>query len=304
VWRSWSSDHGQPVNVSLRVAAAQAESVPGDVPANVATAVSLVGSAADRGARVVVLPELFLTGYTPDGWAVEHAMTCDDPRLEPLRAVAAERRVVVVTGAALRRGLDALDDRRDGADHMRSGAGYGERLTVGLLVVDDGGAVSAPYDKQHLFDAERGFFSPGDHGASIIVDGWELGLGICYDGCFPEHAAAAVRDGAAAYLCPSAYFVGSEHRRDLYYAARALDNGIYVVFSGLTGRCGDHEFSGGSAVYDPEGRPLDRVGSRSPAIAVADLDPAEVTRVQQLNPIARDRLATLGDRTRQVAGAR
>jgi len=76
------------------------------------------------------------------------------------------------------------------------------------------------------------------------------------------------------------------------------------VFSGLTGRCGDHEFSGGSAVYDPEGRPLDRVGSGSPAVAVADLDPGEVTRVQQLNPIARDRVARLGNRTRQVAGAR
>jgi len=290
------------VNVSLRVAAAQAECVPGDVPANVATAVSLVGSAADRGARLVVLPELFLTGYDPGGWAVEHAVATDDPRLEPLREVADERGVVVVTGAALRRGADRRDHRGGGADDDGHGAGH-DRPTVGLLVVDDAGAVSAPYDKQHLFDAERGFFGPGDHGASIVVDGWELGLGVCYDGCFPEHAAAAARDGAAAYLCPSAYLVGSEHRRDLYYAARALDNGIYVVFSGLTGRCGDHEFNGGSAVYDPEGRALDRVGSESPAVAVADLHPAEVVRVQRMNPIARDRLASLGDRTRQVAGA-
>ena len=67
---------------------------------------------------------------------------------------------------------------------------------------------------------------------------------------------AATAGGAMAYLCPSAYFVGGEHRRDLYYAARALDNGIYVVMAGLTGRCGDEQFSGGTAVYDPEGRPV------------------------------------------------
>ena len=137
-----------------------------------------------------------------------------------------------------------------------------------------------------------------------MVDGWELGLGVCYDGCFPEHAAAAAADGARAYLCPAAYFVGSEHRRDLYYAARALDNGIYVVFAGLTGRCGAHDFNGGSAIYDPEGRPLDRVGDESPAIAVADLHAGEVARVQEMNPIARDRLTTLGSRTREILGAR
>jgi predicted amidohydrolase len=271
------------VSATLRVAAAQAESVPWDVPANVATAVSLAASAADEGARVVVLPELFLTGYAPESWSSDRALTTDDHRLEPLRDIARDRAVVVVSGAAVRRGPD--------------------RVTLSLLVVDDDGEVTAPYDKQHLFDSERAFFTPGDRGASIVVDGWELGLGVCYDGCFPEHASAAARDGARAYLCPSAYFVGSEHRRDLYYAARALDNGIYVVFAGLTGRCGEHDFNGGSSVYDPEGRPLDRVGTESPALVVADLEASEVERVQQMNPIARDRLADLGARTRHVLGA-
>ena len=272
------------MNAVLRVAAAQAESVPWDVPANVATAVSLVASAADEGARVVVLPELFLTGYAPEAWKLDRAITIDDHRLSPLRDVARDRAVVVVAGAAVRRSAD--------------------RVTLSLLVFDDDGDVTVPYDKQHLFDSERGFFSPGDHGASIVVDGWELGLGVCYDGCFPEHASAAARDGARAYLCPSAYYVGSEHRRDLYYAARALDNGIYVVFAGLTGRCGEHDFNGGSAVYDPEGRALHRARDESPAIVVADLEASEVDRVQQLNPIARDRLADLGDRSRHVLGVR
>ena len=268
----------------LRVAAAQAESVAGDVTANVETAVSLVRDAAARGARVVVLPELFLTGYARAAWTLEHTVTPDDERLGPLSAAATEHRLVVVAGAAVRRADDWA--------------------TLSLVVLDDVGGVTAPYDKQHLFDQERAFFTPGDHGASLHVDGWDLGLGVCYDGCFPEHAAAAAADGAGAYLCPSAYFVGSEHRRDLYYAARALDNGIYVAFSGLTGQCGEWEFNGGSAVYDPEGRAVARVDEASPALVVADLDPAEVARVQQLNPIARDRLPDLGTRTRLVLGSR
>lgn len=265
----------------LRVAAAQAESAAGDVTTNVATAVDLVGSASAQRARVVVLPELFLTGYDPDSWGVspESLVSVDDSRLQPLAEAARAHAVVVVAGAAVRR------------DH---------RATLSLLVFGGTGEVSAPYDKQHLFDTEQGFFTAGDHGASLIVDGWELGLGICYDGCFPAHATAAADDGALAYLCPSAYYVGSEHRRDLYYAARALDNGMYVVFSGLVGHCGDYEFNGGSAIYDPEGRPVERLGTQAAAFAIADLDATVVSRVRAKNPIGRDRLDSLGERARQV----
>lgn len=268
----------------LRVAAAQAASVSGDVVANVRTAMELVAAAADEGARVMVLPELFLTGYDPDGWSAGRSLCgADDERLLPLQEAAASRGVVVVAGGALPSG------------------GSGSSYSLSLVVLG-GERPQHAYDKQHLTDEEKVFFVPGDGGTSLVVDGWELGLGVCFDGCFPEHAAAAAGDGARAYLCPSAYYVGSEHRRDLYYAARALDNGIYVVFAGLTGRCGQRDFNGGSAVYDPEGRPLARVGDESPGLACADLDVAEVARVQAMNPILRERRADLGARRRVVVG--
>lgn len=222
----------RPRSATLRVAAAQATSAPGEVTANVTTAVSLLDAAAARGARLLVLPELFLTGYDPATWSPETALTTDDRRLAPLRETSARYDVVVVAGVAVRR----TDDASAGS------------VTLSLLVVDPRGEVTAPYDKQHLFDTEQKHFTAGDHGASVVIDGWELGLGICYDGCFPEHAAAAARDGATAYLCPAAYFTGSEHRRDLYYAA-------------------------------------------------------EVARVQEQNPLERDRLPSLGSRTRLTLGA-
>jgi 5-aminopentanamidase len=259
----------------LRVAAVQAASESGDVAANVRTAAALVQAAADDGARVVVLPELFLTGYDPDAWSHEASLELDDPLLDPLRDAARDNRVVVVASASVRRALDAS--------------------TLSALVVGPDGDVVDAYDKQHLSDEEQDFFAWGDHGASLLVEGWQLGLGICYDGSFPEHAMAAADAGATAYLCPSAYFRGAEHRRDLRYASRALDNGIYVVLAGLTGSCGRYEFSGGSAVYDPEGRPLGRLGEE-PGMVVADLDPAEVARAQRQNPVAVDRRPSLGTR--------
>jgi len=262
--------------VILRVAAAQGVAVAGDLAANVATAAELVRSAADQGAEVVVLPEAFLTGYDLAVFAGPLPALVDLP-LTPLVAAARDTGAVVVASSALSSGGVA---------------------TLSSVVVGPDGAVDVPYDKQHLDSDEKRFFTAGDHGASIRVRGLELGLSICYDGCFPEHARAAAEDGAVAYLSSSAYFTGGEHRRDLYYAARAVENGMYVVFAGLTGPCGDASFSGGSAVYDPEGRALVRLGDE-PGVAVADVDTSvvEATRARH-TMLADHRAGGLGERVR------
>jgi predicted amidohydrolase len=259
--------------VILTVAAAQAEAVAGDLAANVGTAAGLVREAADRGARVVVLPEAYLTGYDLDVFAGPLPSLVDLP-LDALRDAARDTGTVVVASSAL------------AAEGI---------ATLSSVVVHPDGAVDVPYDKQHLDGDEATYFTPGDHGASIRVDGLELGLSICYDGCFPEHARAAAEDGAVAYLSSSAYFAGAEHRRDLYYAARAVENGMYVVFAGLTGRCGARDFSGGSAVYDPEGRPLVRLGAE-PGVAVADLDTDVVDATRARHTMLADHRDTLGER--------
>ncbi len=264
----------------LRVAAVQEASISGDIQQTVAVAASWAGRAADAGAELVVLPELFLPGYDAEllRARTDCDLTPDDARLDPLRAAAREHGTAVVVGAA----VGWADGRR----------------TVSVLVIDAHGGCSVGYSKQHLWDEERAIFSPGTGGASLRLGEWSVGLGICYDGCFPEHARSATDDGALAYVCPSAYVVGSEHRRDLYYAARAIDNGIYVVFAGLAGRCGGVDFSGGTAVYDPQGRavaavdPPDRVGR----MVVADLHPAEIAEARHINPYDTDRPSSLGSR--------
>ena len=262
----------------MRVAAGQAAAVAGDLRANVRTAVRLACRAGDQAARLLVLPEAFLTGY--DGGVFAGPLpTAEDltgPALDPLREVAAAADLVVVVGTAVQR--------------------PGRRTLSSVLVRPDG-AVGVPYDKQHLDTGELPWFSAGDHGCSITVDGLDLGLSICYDGCFPEHARAAAADGAVGYLSSAAYFPGGEHRRDLYYAARAVENSFYVVLSGLTGTCGGSRFIGGSAVYDPEGRPLARLGEEE-GLAVADLEPGLVTATRERHRMHHDHRSSLGSRVR------
>ena len=259
----------------LRVAAGQASSVSGDLAANVRTAARLTSLAASQDVRLVVLPEAFLTGYDVDAFAgpLPDDSELDAPWLDPLRAAAAGG-VTVVVGTALQRGAV-------------------RRLSQ--VVVGPDGSTTAPYDKQHLDGLEKRFFTTGDHGTSIVVEGVELGLSVCYDGCFPEHARAAARDGAIGYLSSAAYFPGGAHRRDLYYAARALENGMYVVLSGLTGSCGAFEFIGGSAIYDPEGRPVARLADED-GLAIAEIDTDVVAQTRATHTMTDDHRVALGDR--------
>ena len=232
------------------VAAAQAEARATDLAHNVATAARLTREAGEHGARVVVFPEAFLTGYDASAFADPPTLAVlDGPALDPLRAAAAASGATVVASTALRR-----DTRR----------------TLSMVVVTPDGSTTAPYDKQHLDGAEPDWFVPGDHPATITVDDRLLALSICRDGSVPAHAAIAAAAGATAYLASVAYFPGGARRLDVTYAARALDHRFPVVVAALTGHCGEQRFIGGSAIYGPDAEALVRLGAAE-GLAVADV---------------------------------
>jgi predicted amidohydrolase len=275
----------------LRVAAVQAESNPGDIAGNAALAARLTARAAGEGARLVVLPEMFLPGYhlptlrsDPVGTHLitDEAGCVHDIRLDRLRAVARERGVVIVLSGAVR--------HPDG------------RRTISLLLVDRRGGVVCGYDKQHLWGEESEMFTPGRTGTTLAVDGWWFGLAICYDASFPEHARAAADDGAHGYLCPVGYLDGTQHRRDVHGAARALDNTMYVVLANQVGGQGAGRFIGGSAIYEPEGRPLRRAPDFGEHVIVADFDPIDLDRARQAHRMLADRRPDLGGTRRLCRG--
>ncbi|GLZ78882.1 carbon-nitrogen hydrolase [Actinorhabdospora filicis] len=272
-------------STDLRVAVAQAASTPGDLAANVAKAVEFVDRADNEGADLVVFGELFLPGYhlgvlaeDPDGCDVEadgeHLVA--DTRLDPLREIVQHHHLSVLMGASV---------RRDGERH------------IAQLLIDRYGLVHDVYHKQQVWDEENALYTRGDQGGSVELASWNLGLGICYDACFPEHARAAAADGAHAYVVGGAYLTGGGHRRDLYHAARALDNTFYTVFAGAVGGSDPWAFGGGSAIYDPEGRVLARVDDDTEGIAAADLDPQRLAETRREHTMLADRpLEGLGGR--------
>ncbi|MEV0718856.1 carbon-nitrogen hydrolase family protein [Asanoa sp. NPDC050611] len=246
----------------LTIAAGQAACVPRDVAANVATAADLVRRAE---AALVVLPELFLTGYDL-GALRSHALSPDDPRLAPLSEACAE------TGTALVVGAPVVSDGR---------------AHISALVLDRGGAPVGRYDKQCPTPTERAAgVAAGVRGCTVEVDGWRLGLGICADTGFPGHAHAAALDGCHAYVVGALFSPGtSATRRATQLPARALDNTIYTVLANHVGPAGSLVGCGGSGIWNPDGTLLTDAGTAAPAVAVGTLDPAALAAARTDHPV-------------------
>ena len=258
----------------LLVAAGQAAPVNGDVAANVALACSLVEQAGERGVRLLVLPEAFLTGYD---WAAFDAVVAtgspaeaDLPTLlAPLADAARAAACTVLVSTPLVRPT-------------------GVHLSTVLVRPD--GAVDAVYDKKHVDRLETGWFTGGAHRPVVVdVEGLRVGLAICFDSRFPEHAAACAAAGAQVYAVSTAYLEGSTRGREVSLPARALDNGVYVVAGAALGSCGDRPIVGGSCVLDPEGRELAALGAE-PGLAVAEVDLDRLSDVRARQTMHADRL--------------
>ncbi|MFC8388822.1 carbon-nitrogen hydrolase family protein [Streptomyces sp. NPDC057238] len=255
----------------IRIAAAQAQAEAGDVEANVATVTAMVRDAARAEARLVVFPEKFLSGYEPDLIQADPhrcAVQPGDPRLGPIVDACRETGTAAVVGAA-------FHDQGD--------------LYVSALVIDTNGELVTRYDKQHLFKSEREIYREGTAGCTLQLDGWRLGLGICYDSGFPEHARAAALDGCHAYVVGALFSVGNGyHESRTWFPARALDNTCYAVLANHIGTTGGWNACGSSAIWGPDGRRLAEAGADRAELITADLDPRTLLTARASEPMLRD----------------
>ena len=237
--------HNERIPEPLTIAAVQPPCVSYDVAANAITHAAAVRSA---GARVVVFPELSLTGYELDAPAV----AAEDTRLAPIVEACAETGSVALVGAPVN--------------------GDSARSHIGILAVDGAGATVA-YHKMWLGGAEPERFSPGGKPAVLEVDGWRLGLAVCKDSRIPQHASDTAELGIDAYVVGILESVEDAAVLDERARRVASDHGAWVVmasFAGSTGGGFDHA-AGRSGVWTPDGEVVARAGPEPGAVARATL---------------------------------
>lgn len=253
----------------MRIAVYQGAGVSGDVAANLAVIRAQAAHAAAAGARLVVFPELFTSGYDIGRRVHELAEPVDGPLPAALAGVARETGIALLTGWPER---------------------AGDVVFNAAALIERDGSVLANHRKLHLFGGdETALYRPGERFTLAELDGVRLGILICYDVEFPEAVRALALAGAELVAVPTALMPPYDAVARILVPARAAENQVFIAYANRVGRETTLEYIGQSCVCDPDGRDLARADGNSETLLIADLDLAAVGRSRGAQFYLRDR---------------
>lgn len=250
-----------------------------DVAQNLEEAGRLIAIAAERGARLVAVPEYFaIMGLKDHDKVAVSEPQGKGPIQTFLAQTARKHRIWLVGGSLPLKTRDATKVRNS------------------CLVYDDRGNLAARYDKIHLFGFKMGreqYFEartiePGRGIRVVDTPLGRLGLSICYDLRFPE-LYRAMKD-VDIILVPAAFTetTGKAHWETLL-RARAIENLAYVLAPAQAGyHPNGRQTHGDSMIVDPWGLVLDRLPEGA-GVVVADVDPKYARRMRSGLPALRHR---------------
>ncbi len=264
--------------MTVRIAAAQCSPALGAFKRNLAMHLEIVERARAGGARLVVFPELSLTGYYLKDLANDLACAADDPRLAPIAD--ASKAIDILAGF--------VERTPDGRIHIASGYW-------------SGGRVAHVHRKVYLptygiFDDGR-YFARGERFDTFASAVGQAGIAICEDAWHPSTPYLyAIRGAQVVFYVSASPGRGVAEGGDLGTAesCRLMDrfyatyHTVYVVFVNRVGHEDGIGFWGGSEVVAPDGTVVARAPEFEQDLLFAEIDPALAARERARNPLLRD----------------
>lgn len=235
----------------------------GDVHKNLATAERLLERAANARSQLVVLPEMWNTGFAYE-------------ELLPLAKATFGSTVEFLAGWARRGQMMIVGSIPEATENGAANT---------LIWVDASGRLIGRYRKVHLFApmGEDAHFIAGDSPGIFETPFGVFGGMICYDLRFPDLASATVAAGAWCLIVPAQFPNPRRSHWETLLAARAIENQVYVVGVNRVGSSGGIEFFGHSRLIDPWGNIVDGAGDRE-ELVVTRLNPDTVQQVRSTLP--------------------
>lgn len=254
---------------------------------NLAKAITRIREAAQKGAQIVCLQELFTSLYFCDVEEYDNfrlAESIPGPSTASLSEVAKELNIVLVASL--------FEKRTEGLYHNTT------------AVIDADGHYLGKYRKMHIPDDpgyyEKFYFTPGDMGYKVFKTKFAtIGVLICWDQWYPEAARITALMGAEILFFPTAIGWASSQdgltNTEQYNAwqtiqrSHAVANGVHVVSVNRVGDEGSMKFWGGSFIANPFGTVLYQGSHDNEEVHVQDLDLSLSDRYRTHWPFLRDR---------------
>jgi len=275
----WPCSRWHVVADTVVVACCQLAPRIGEADANRSLAHEAIVDAADRGAQVVVLPELMNSGYVFEDLDEARALAepvDGGPTVDDWTQLALERGLVVVGGVCEREG---------------------ETLWNTAVIVDPSG-LRAAYRKAHLWDREGHVFCAGDGPPPVVDTAYgRIGVVVCYDLEFPEWMRLPALARAELVCAPANWPreprpAGERPQEVVRVQASASVNRMFIAVADRVGRERGVDWVGGSVIVDPAGFPVAGPAGDEETVTVlasCELAQAREKRISPHNDVLADR---------------
>ena len=260
------------MNNKLIAASIQIESIPMDIDKNLEKAVSLINKI-PRDIDLVVLPELFNTGYEIDSikeTSLDKLIEYYDKTTEFISTQSKKNNLYIAAG------IFEI---------------YDEQLYNSLIVFNNNGKIICSYKKISLFDpaGENAVFKQGNKLKTFSLNGFTIGLMICYDLRFPEISRAYIDLDADVLLISAAFpYARIDHWQALL-KARAVENQSYIIASNSTGKNDKYCFGGSSCIIDPAGIICKSLNEKEESVILHELNLDFIHETRKNLPCLADR---------------
>ncbi len=224
---------------------------------------------AAHNADLLLLPELFATGYNIGRDMTDRGEPSDGPIAQRMAALAKTH------GIAIHYGFPEVED----------GSIYNSAQCFG----PDGGRLGRHRKLAIPPGFERDHFAPGQGCSLFTYQGLRIATLICYDAEFPETARHVASLGADLILVPTALGSQWEWVSKTMIPTRAYENGVYLAYANSAGVERGMEFLGQSFIAGPDGQELVRAGPH-PEIIFGTLHPQRISAAQSRLPYLKDRI--------------
>ena len=233
--------------MTLKICVAQLNFTVGDMAGNAAKIIDAARTAYAQGARLVLTPELSISGYSAEDQMLRPSFitACDDALATVARELAGLKGLHVVVG------------HPTGGDSRTKSVAVQRRHNAASVLLE--GKRIETYAKRELpnyqvFD-ERRYFTPGQGVCVFQVEGVSVGLLICEDAWFDEPGQLAKEAGAEllAVINASPFHVGKGHERVERMRQGALATGLPLVYAHHVGGQDEVVFDGASFVLNADG---------------------------------------------------
>jgi len=270
----------------LNVALAQISCKVGDKKQNINIMKKKIKQAKEKGANLVIFPELSLTGYLNRDLAYELAEPIPGSSIYSLEEIAKKENIHIVFGMP-----------------EQSEKAHAVLYNTAVLLGPDG--LIGKYRKTHLpthsvFEEKR-YFRLGYEAPVFETEIGKIGLTICYDMFFPEISRLLRLKGSQLIVCISASPAVRSRFFEVFTAARALENTVFLAYVNLVGVENGLQFWGGSRTIAPDGSILAKAKYDEEDLVIGTIDYADLERAEAFVPTLRDLRPELFNSLREQA---